>query len=178
MRKTKIIATIGPASEKPEVFEAMVKAGLNVARLNMSHGTYPEHKSKIDLIKDTNKKLGSSVALMLDTKGPEIRLGDFDAPEILLEEGNKFTLTTKEVIGNKDVSYVTYKNITKDVKDKFSGITQKDLQNLHKDLLANAVDCAKIIELDFVCCHKRATTARLPAGGDFDRTLGGSHVWT
>ena len=142
MRKTKIIATIGPASEKPEVFEAMVKAGLNVARLNMSHGTYPEHKSKIDLIKDTNKKLGSSVALMLDTKGPEIRLGDFDAPEILLEEGNKFTLTTKEVIGNKDVSYVTYKNITKDVKEGTKILLNDGLVMLRVDNVTDSfVEC-------------------------------------
>ena len=142
MRKTKIIATIGPASEKPEVFEDMVKAGLNVARLNMSHGTYPEHKAKIDLIKETNKKLGSSIALMLDTKGPEIRLGDFDASEILLEEGNKFTLTTKEVIGNKDVSYVTYKNITKDVKEGTKILLNDGLVMLRVDKVTDSfVEC-------------------------------------
>jgi len=116
MRKTKIIATIGPASEIPEVYEKMIKAGLNVARLNMSHGTYDEHKAKIDLIKATNKKLGSNVAIMLDTKGPEIRLGDFNQDTITLEEGKSFTLTTKEIIGNEEISYVTYKKIVKDVK--------------------------------------------------------------
>lgn len=142
MRKTKIIATIGPASEVPEVFESMVRAGLNVARLNMSHGTYPEHKSKIDLIKETNKKMGASVALMLDTKGPEIRLGDFDAAEILLKEGNKFTLTTKECVGNETMSYVTYESITKDVKEGTKILLNDGLVMLRVDKVTdNFVEC-------------------------------------
>lgn len=116
MRKTKIIATIGPASEIPEVFESMIKSGLNVARLNMSHGSYEEHGKKINLIKETNKKLGSNVAIMLDTKGPEIRLGDFNQDTILLIEGKTFTLTTKDVIGTEEIAHVTYKKIVKDVK--------------------------------------------------------------
>jgi len=116
MRKTKIIATIGPASEIPEVFENMIKAGLNVARLNMSHGSYEEHGAKINLIKRINEKLGSNVAIMLDTKGPEIRLGDFDKDTILLIEGKTFTLTTKDIIGTEEIAHVTYKKIVKDVK--------------------------------------------------------------
>lgn len=116
MRKTKIIATIGPASESPEMFERMVNAGLDVARLNMSHGTYPEHKAKIDLVKATNMKLASNVAIMLDTKGPEIRLGDFEEDTITLLEGNKFILTTTPIIGNENIAYVTYDRIVRDVK--------------------------------------------------------------
>lgn len=116
MRKTKIVATIGPSSESEEMLEKLIKAGINVARFNMSHGTHPEHLEKINKIKALNEKLGTNVGLMLDTKGPEIRLGDFDGDIAVLVQGQEFVITTEEVLGTVDKASVTYKNITKDVE--------------------------------------------------------------
>lgn len=117
MRKTRIVATIGPSSESEEMLEKLIKAGLNVARFNMSHGTYDEHLKKINKIKALNKKLGTNVGLMLDTKGPEIRLGDFEQDKALLVQGQEFILTTDEVLGTDKKASVTYKDITKDIQE-------------------------------------------------------------
>jgi hypothetical protein len=117
MRKTKIVATIGPSSESEEMLEKLMNAGLNVARFNMSHGSYEEHLAKIEKVKKLNKKLGKNVGLMLDTKGPEIRLGVFDGDTALLVQGAEFTLTTEEVLGNTEKATVTYKGIVDDVND-------------------------------------------------------------
>ena len=87
MRKTKIICTIGPASEDPAVFREMCLQGMNVARLNFSHGTHDEHQKKIDMIKAVREELGLPIAIMLDTKGPEIRTGDFEGG-LLLRDGS------------------------------------------------------------------------------------------
>ena len=116
MRKTKIVATIGPSSESEEMLENLIKAGVNVARFNMSHGTHEEHLKKINKVKKINNKLGTNVGLMLDTKGPEIRLGDFEGDKALLVEGEEFILTTEEVLGTDEKAHITYKDIAKDVK--------------------------------------------------------------
>lgn len=117
MRKTKIVATIGPSSESYEVLETLVKAGLNVARFNMSHGTHAEHLEKINTVKKINEKLGTNVGLMLDTKGPEIRIRDVENDKVLLVEGKEVVITTKDVLGTEEKLAVTYKEITKDVKE-------------------------------------------------------------
>ncbi len=116
MRKTKIVATIGPSSESEEMLEKLINAGLNVARFNMSHGTHSEHLAKINKVKALNEKLGTNVGLMLDTKGPEIRLGDFEGDKALLVQGTEFVLTTENILGTDEKASVTYKEITKDVK--------------------------------------------------------------
>ncbi len=116
MRKTKIICTIGPASDEKEMLRRLMLAGMNVARLNFSHGDHEDHKKKIDCIKEVRKELGLPVAILLDTKGPEIRTGRFSVPEVLLKEGQKFTLTTREVEGNHEICSVTYKSLPEDVK--------------------------------------------------------------
>ena len=90
MRKTKIICTIGPASEDPAVFKEMCLHGLNVARLNFSHGSHPEHQKKIDMIKKVREELNLPIAIMLDTKGPEYRLGTFRGGSAELKEGSLF----------------------------------------------------------------------------------------
>lgn len=87
MRKTKIVCTIGPASEKQEVFRQLVNSGLNVARLNFSHGNHEEHKVRIDTIKKVREEMGRSIAIMLDTKGPEIRTRDFENGVVELVNG-------------------------------------------------------------------------------------------
>ncbi|MBR6088465.1 MAG: pyruvate kinase, partial [Anaerolineaceae bacterium] len=90
MRKTKIICTIGPSSSDPEIFTAMCHAGLNVARLNFSHGSHEEHQEKIDMIKKVREKLDLPIAIMLDTKGPEYRIKTFKEGKITLREGDTF----------------------------------------------------------------------------------------
>ena len=116
MRKTKIVATIGPSSDSEEMLEKLVLTGINVARFNMSHGTHPEHLDKINKVKKVNKKLGTNVALMLDTKGPEVRLGEVENNKALLIQDKEFILTTEDVLGTEEKVSVTYKEITKDVK--------------------------------------------------------------
>ena len=101
MRKTKIICTIGPASENDETLTEMCKAGMNVARLNFSHGTHEEHQQKIDLIKRVREKLGLPIAIMLDTKGPEYRIKTFRDHKVELKDGGTFILTTDEIEGDE-----------------------------------------------------------------------------
>jgi pyruvate kinase len=117
MRKTKIVATIGPASEKEEVFKKLINAGVNVMRLNFSHGDHEEHLAKVKTLQKLNKELGTSVAFLLDTKGPEIRLGVMaDGGKHSLVKGNKFTLSTDEtVLGDDNRISVNYKHLVKDV---------------------------------------------------------------
>ena len=114
-KRTKIVCTLGPASEKEEVLTKLVENGLNVCRFNFSHGSHEEHKVRLDTAKRVREKLNQPVALLLDTKGPEIRTGSFAEPEVYLEEGNKFTITMKDVIGTKDICTVSYKELKKDV---------------------------------------------------------------
>ena len=115
MRKTKIICTIGPASEDPAVFRAMCRAGLNVARLNFSHGTHEEHQKKIDMIKAVREELNLPIAIMLDTKGPEYRIRTFKSGKITLADGDEFTFTTREVEGDESIVSVSYKGLAEDL---------------------------------------------------------------
>ena len=115
MRKTKIICTIGPACENAEILEKMCLNGMNVARLNFSHGTHEEHQSKIDLIKEVRVKLKLPVPIMLDTKGPEYRIKTFENKKISLSDGDKFTFTTDDVIGDQTKVSVNYENLTEEL---------------------------------------------------------------
>ena len=117
LRKTNIVGTIGPASESEEVFTELVKAGLNVARINFSHGGYEENATKIDTIKRVREKLNKPVALMLDTKGPEIRTGKLESGDekVLITEGQTFTFLYDDVIGNETKASISYKNLYQDV---------------------------------------------------------------
>lgn len=116
MKKTKIVATIGPASESEEMLKELFLNGLNVCRLNFSHGNHEEHKIRIDNIKKVRKELGLPIGIMLDTKGPEIRLGDFKEGTIELELGNIFTLTTRDILGDKEIVNVSYEGLPKDIE--------------------------------------------------------------
>ena len=115
IKRTKIVCTMGPASDKEEILRELVKSGLNVCRFNFSHGSHEEHKGRMDLVKKVRQDLGQPVAILLDTKGPEIRTGNFSEPEVLLEEGQKFTITMKDVVGNKEMCTVSYKGLANDV---------------------------------------------------------------
>ena len=118
LRKTKIVGTIGPASETEEMLTKLVEAGLNVTRINFSHGGYDENGEKIETIKKVREKLGKPVALLLDTKGPEIRTGKLETgnEKVVIEEGQTFTFVNEDIIGNNEKTSVSYKDLYKDVK--------------------------------------------------------------
>lgn len=115
MRKTKIICTIGPSSESEERLRELMLAGMNVARFNFSHGTHEEHKKKFDRVIKVSSELGVQVATMLDTKGPEIRLKDIEGGRAELVSGQKFILTTEDIVGNSEKVSITYKNLKDDI---------------------------------------------------------------
>ncbi len=115
MRKTKIVCTLGPAVDDYKTLVALCKAGMNVARINFSHGNYEEQAKRIELFKKVRSDLGLPIPLMLDTKGPEIRIGTFEDREVILEEGQTFTLTHDECVGNKEKVYVNYAKLYNDI---------------------------------------------------------------
>ena len=115
MRKTKIICTLGPSTDKDGVLRELIANGMNVARFNFSHGSHEEHKGRLDLLKSLREELGKPVAALLDTKGPEIRLKDFKNGVENLVAGQTFTLTTRDVEGTKEICSITYKDLPQDV---------------------------------------------------------------
>lgn len=115
MRKTKIICTIGPASESEEKLRELMIAGMNVARFNFSHGSHEEHKKKFDRVIKISNELGIPVATLLDTKGPEIRLKDIEGGKTELVSGQRFILTTEDILGNSEKVSITYKNLKNDI---------------------------------------------------------------
>ena len=145
MKKTKIVCTIGPTSESRKVLTSLLKNGMNVARLNFSHGSYTEHKAKIDLLKEVSKDLEIPVAILLDTKGPEIRIKKFTKGEISLKRGQKFILTTRVVEGNNQEVGITYNALPEELK---SG----DIVLLDDGLIKLKVE--KIEGKDIICIVK------------------------
>ncbi len=113
MRKTKIVCTLGPATDDYAVLKNMIRAGMNVARLNFSHSTYDEHKRRMDMVKRARKELCMPVAILLDTKGPEIRIKTFKNGRVELKKGGKFTLTTRDTVGDENGVSVTYGELPK-----------------------------------------------------------------
>ena len=116
MKKTKIICTMGPATADDEVLKEIMRSGMDVARINFSHGNGAEHLPKVEQIKRLRKELGLPIALLLDTSGPEIRLGNFENDKIQLNAGDMFTLTARKITGNEKEASITYKNLVKDVQ--------------------------------------------------------------
>ena len=142
MRKTKIICTIGPASESEDKLKELMLAGMNVARFNFSHGSHDEHRRKFERIRKLRDELDLPVATMLDTKGPEIRLRDFANGKEELKAGQTFTLTSRDVAGtDKEVS-ITYKELTKDCKSGMTILLDDGLIELHVD---------SVTDTDIVC---------------------------
>ena len=117
MRKTKIVCTMGPSTDKDDVLRQLMLEGMNVARCNFSHGSYEEHKKRMDRIKKFRKELGLPVAILLDTKGPEVRRKSFKDGKVVLEEGQLFTLTADEVEGTKEKVSVTYSRLYEDLEE-------------------------------------------------------------
>ena len=116
MRKTKIICTVGPACNSEDTLTKMCEAGMNVARLNFSHGTHEQHKEMIDLIKKVREKLNTPIAIMLDTKGPEYRIKTFKDDKISLSDGDEFIFTTEDIIGDEKRVSVNYKGLIDDLE--------------------------------------------------------------
>ena len=116
MRKTKIICTLGPATDKEEILEKLILGGMNGARFNFSHGTYEEQDKRMTLFKGLREKLKKPVAMILDTKGPEIRLKDFKEGKVHLEKDQLFTLTGRDVEGTNEIVSITYEDLYQDVK--------------------------------------------------------------
>ncbi len=116
MKKTKIVATIGPSSNNEEMLTEMIKAGMNVARFNFSHGDHAAQKANLNLVRKVRKKMGVAVATMMDTKGPEIRFRDFENGKAVLEKGQEFVLSTDDFLGNNYKGSITYKGLPGDVK--------------------------------------------------------------
>ena len=142
--KTKIICTLGPACDNEETLRGLIREGLDAARFNFSHGTHPEHKERIERFRKVEKEFGLKLPCILDTKGPEIRLGKFEQP-VILQECQKFTLTTKEVMGDINQSTVSHKDITKDLK-------AGDIVLIDDGLVEMVVD--NITDTDVVCTVK------------------------
>ena len=116
MRKTKIICTLGPSTDKEGILEQLAIEGMDVARFNFSHGSHEEQKGRLDRLKEIRKRLNRPIAALLDTKGPEIRIREFAEGKVTLTEGQEFTLTPDEIQGNEKIVSVTYKDLYKDVK--------------------------------------------------------------
>ena len=142
MKNTKIICTIGPASQKPEVIRELILAGMNVARLNFSHGSYEEQENKFRMIQEASKELGVPVAILQDTKGPEIRLRDFTNGKEELKAGQKFTLTTEEIMGTNEKVSISYKQLPKDVEEGMAILLDDGLIELKVE---------KVTDTDIVC---------------------------
>lgn len=115
MRKTKILCTLGPASDSEETIREMILAGMDVARINFSHGEYEGHKHKADIVKKLRAELGKHTALMLDTKGPEIRIKKFKAGKVTLIAGQIFTLCLGDVEGDETGVSITYRELYRDI---------------------------------------------------------------
>lgn len=172
MRKTKIVCTIGPASESVEMLERLMTAGMNVARLNFSHGTHEEHKLRIDNIKKVRQRLNKQVAIMLDTKGPEVRLGRFKTGSEELEVGQSFTLTTREIEGDNSIVSISYKALPKEVNKGTriliaDGLIElKVLDKNETDVLCQVVNGGTVSDRKNV--NIPGATSKLPAVTDRD----------
>ncbi len=116
MKRTKIICTLGPATDNEEVLRDLFYNGMNVARLNFSHGSHEEHKMRVDSFKRIREDLRFPVGLLLDTKGPEIRIKTFKNGNIELKEGQEFNFVSKDIVGDENNVSITYKNLYKDIK--------------------------------------------------------------
>lgn len=154
MRKTKIICTIGPASEQEDKLRELMLAGMNVARFNFSHGSHEEHKIKLERVKKVAKELNVPLATMQDTKGPEIRLKDFEGGKVFLETGNVFRLTTDEVMGTEKRAAITYKNLKNDIRVGNTILIDDGLIEMKVTAIEDTDIVCEVINGGFVSNHK------------------------
>ena len=146
MKKTKIVCTIGPASESKDVFRQLVINGLDVARLNFSHGDHEEHGQRINTIKEVRWELNRPIAILLDTKGAEIRTGKFKDGEVELVEGQNFIITTRDVLGDNTISNVSYDGLPEDINVGDTILIDDGLVGLKVKKIVNDTDIECIVE--------------------------------
>jgi len=154
MRKTKIICTIGPVSESEEKLKELLFAGMNVARFNFSHGNHAEHQAKFERAKKIAKELGLPLATMQDTKGPEIRLRDFEGGKVYLKTGATFRLTTEEIMGTADRATITYHNLKNDVEIGKSILIDDGLIELTIKAIEDTDIVCEVVNGGYVSNHK------------------------
>ena len=154
MRKTKIICTIGPASESEEKLRELMLAGMNVARFNFSHGSHKEQLVKYNRVLKVRKELGLPVATLLDTKGPEIRLRDFEGGKVELVSGQQFVLTTEEIMGTAERATISYKNLKNDINVGKTILIDDGLIEMTVEEIKGEDIVCKVINGGFVSNHK------------------------
>ena len=173
MKKTKIICTIGPACQDRETLKDMMLSGMNAARMNFSHGDHAEQKGKMDLVKELREELGLPISIILDTKGPEIRTGQFAEKVVYLNEGQQFILTMEDVLGTNEICAVSYKGLIDDVKpgdrilldDGLIGLTVKELKD--KNIICIVDNSGEIKNNKSI--NVPGVTVKLPAITDKDK---------
>ncbi len=154
MRKTKIICTIGPSSESEERLKELMLAGMNVARFNFSHGTHEEQKIKYERMVKVREELNMPVATLIDTKGPEIRLRDFEGGKVELKAGQTFTLTTEEIMGNSEKAAISYKNLKNDIEVGSTILIDDGLIEMKVEEITKKDIVCRVINGGFVSNHK------------------------
>lgn len=154
MRKTKIVCTIGPACESEEGLRQLMLAGMDVARFNFSHGTHQEQKEKLQRVLKVREELGLSVATLMDTKGPEIRLRDFEGGRVELASGSKFILTTEEMLGTAEKATITYKNLKNDISVGTTILIDDGLIELQVEEISGEEIICHVVNGGFVSNHK------------------------
>ena len=154
MRKTKIICTIGPASDNVECMKRLMLAGMNVARFNFSHGTHEEQKRKYEKVLQAREELGLPVATLLDTKGPEIRLRDFEGGRAELTAGEQFILTTEDILGTSEKASITYKNLKNDIKEGATILIDDGLIEMTVEEIKGEEIVCRVVNGGFVSNHK------------------------
>lgn len=154
MRKTKIVCTLGPSTDDEAVLRRLIEAGMNVARLNFSHGTHEEQKRRMDMVKKLRTELNKPVAILLDTKGPEIRTRDFEGGRVEVKAGDFFTLTTRELLGDSTITSITYKDLYKDVQIGTHILIDDGLIELEVKSISDGDILCEVINGGFISNHK------------------------
>ncbi len=154
MRKTKIVCTLGPSTDNEEVLRQIMAEGMDVARCNFSHGTYDDHKRRMDTVKKLRKEVGRPVAILLDTKGPEVRVKSFREGKVTLEEGQLFTLTADEVEGTKDIVSVTYNRLYEDLEEGMRVLIDDGLIEMKVEKVDKTNIVCRVINGGTVSNHK------------------------
>lgn len=173
MRRTKIVCTLGPATDDYKVLKSMIRAGMNVARCNFSHSTHDEHKSRMDMVKRARKELDVPVAILLDTKGPEIRIRTFKTGKVELHAGERFTLTTREVEGDASIVTISYAELPKYVQKGARILVNDGLIALVVESV-NATDIVTVVQNDGTLTDRKSinlpdTEIDMPYLSDADR---------
>ncbi len=157
MRRTKIICTLGPASSTEDVIEKLAHGGMNIARLNFSHGDHASHGATIDAVKSVRERLGLPIGILLDTKGPEIRLGNFAGGHVSLVEGQRFTLSTEPCEGDSQCAMVNYRELPQDAHAGDTILLDDGLILLHIDSIEGGKILCTVKNSGEISDHKKLT---------------------